>query len=259
MNAMPRKNLLTTTELVMQREIPLQVLETLDCVQACDSISENSEEISKMGWGGPRPNSGGKRDGAGRKPKSQVSQPIEIRWYVAEAEHKKLYSANQELLERGFETYLPTEPQRRPEIVNRKPTGRYITVLRPMFFQFWFVRLDLSDPGWAKVRVPGVKRLLSNSAGIPHPVERGGVEFFKADEPNRIKLPEVELERLKPGRLPMVTTGPRMGPDGEERYHPLGGQVVEVISCDGLMTTVYATLFGGRIKMNIRRADLVDE
>ena len=185
-----------------------------------------------------------------------------LRWGIVEAEHQKLDRAVRALIDLGFDTYVATQPVRMRETIRGKQNTQYTTVFRPMFSQYFFVQLDLATEQWARIRKEfgnGVKKLLMTPGMKPALADRGygvSVASLKADEPNRLKLPEMAASRCKPGVNVLIKTTPT---DGESAYHPLAGHLVEVETCDGFTTTGWISLFGGRTRVTLRRVDVSDE
>lgn len=138
----------------------------------CVSNSENQQEISKFGWGGARPNSGGAREGAGRKPKPRPPALSEERWYCWKSVPKAVYSVWRELSREGFSAYVPVF------VLSRDGTEE---TRRPMFGSHGFVAFNLATDPWRKVHsIPGIAHLFSSDPLRPIPVPRGIVEALQA-------------------------------------------------------------------------------
>lgn len=157
----------------------------------CGSHSGAKPEISssKIGWGGPRPNSGGPRansggpransggvrPGAGR-PASVVVAPLEIRrpaigdrWYVVQHKPRLDLLAINELHRSGFAVHFPkfvTQPGCLP---------------RPLFPGYMFVAFDVEAPDWRRIPgLAGIHRLFSFAPERPCPMPVGYVEQLLA-------------------------------------------------------------------------------
>lgn len=138
----------------------------------CVSNSANSDLISKIGWGGARPNSGGARQGSGRKPKLKPAAPPEQRWYCWKSEPRAVYSTWRELTREGFTAYVPVF------VLERDGAEE---VRRPMFGNHGFVAFNQAADPWQKIHsIPGVAHLFN--AGPYHPIAlpRGIVEALQA-------------------------------------------------------------------------------
>jgi len=187
-----------------------------------------------------------------------------LRWYVVEAEHQKLARAVRSVIDLKFDTYQPMMSVRIRDTVNGKRSPVFTHVLRPMFFQFFFVQFDAEHDPWGSLRPDkgnGIKRLLMTPGQRPALADRGygmRIEQLKATEEDRLRLPETGMKPLRPGTLALVRTTPRVI-DGVEVYPAFGGQVIEVESCDGFTTIGWSGLFGGRTKAIMPRAELSDE
>jgi transcription antitermination factor NusG len=129
--------------------------------------------------GGPRENSGGRRDGAGRSRKSSVLavMPLDIdQWFCVRTVYGQAKLADEEARLAGFTVFNPsvyqpaTKPKRDVNGMMRRGKPERVTQAFPNFF---FVRLNLSDPAWHAVRrLPGVKEIMSiadrrGGPGIP--------------------------------------------------------------------------------------------
>lgn len=176
------------------------------------------------------------------------------RWYVAEAQPQKLNSANYELISRGFDTYIALQKMQIRETVNGKRNGHLTSVVRPMFFQFFFVRFDIDTDPWGKVgSTPGVRYVLGSANGRPQPVQIGVVEKLMSGAADRLDLKAAGMKPLELGTLARVITRDWNFP------HWLDGHVVEVKSCDGFTTMAEFTFLGRRIEAVFGRDELADE
>jgi transcription antitermination factor NusG len=176
------------------------------------------------------------------------------RWYVAEAQPQKLNSANYELIGSGFNTYIALQKTQIRETVKGKRNGHLTVVVRPMFFQFFFVQFDIDADPWGKARsAPGIRGLLGSSNGRPQPVAVGVVERLISTASARLNLKSVGMMPLQSGALAKVITR-----DWDEP-HWLDGHVVQVKRCDGFTTNAEFSFLGRRIQAIFGRDELTDE
>lgn len=145
---------------------------------------QNQGEISKSGHGGARPNSGGYRPGAGRKPNKVFieRQPEGERWYCVCTDPGKDLTADIETRLAGFMVFAPTiwkkaVPPRRDAqgIVRRGLPDR----IEPLFRRYFFTRFDRTDFSWTAIlHLPGVRRIIS-SQGRPVAVPDSVIEAIQ--------------------------------------------------------------------------------
>jgi transcription antitermination factor NusG len=204
---------------------------------------ENSDLI-KITWGGSRP-------GAGRKPTPAPATQTHLigpRWYVAEAQPREIHTSCRDIIDKGFEAFLPTDAVR---VNTRRPKPgdpKFNIVHKPMFFNFLFVRFDVDHEQWQSIRyADGIKRLFMTSTHRPIPIERGLVERLIETAPERLNLPDNGMPKIKLGGNILVTRG------------AFAGQIGTVLSCDGFNTTVDLMVLGARRPVRLRRADCTDE
>jgi transcriptional antiterminator RfaH len=131
------------------------------------------------------------------------------RWYVVSSYAQAERRAAQALTRQGYEAYLPTLIVQRRDRVIRSLLHR---VEQPLFPAYLFIRLDLRDP-WGPVRnTPGVFRLLTSDANMPHPVPEAIISALRAgDALRRLPLPDTVLYR--PGAPVKCLYGPFQGQD----------------------------------------------
>jgi transcription antitermination factor NusG len=231
---------------------------TLD---ACTSekTARNQPEIIKIanGWGGSRPNTGGAREGAGRKPAQRaIQRATGPRWYVIEMFRGQENRIVRDLLEGesriGYiarPSFEVCQPRIAVEVVRK---GQRQVVHQNMFAGYAFVWLDhLCDP-WPLVRqVDGVLRIFTtrsinpetgNVTPIPLPI--GFVEALIDTAPERLKLAAVRLPSYAPGQMLRVETG------------PFAASSARCVACDGLTTRVAVHFFGRDVEVVLPRGGL---
>jgi len=118
----------------------------------------------------------------------QVSLGEMLAWYVVQAKRNAERRALGSLAPRGIRGFLPLL-----EVV-RRPRGRPMTLLEPLFPGYLFVRMEplaVNPASWDKVRwAPGVWRILG-AEGIPEPVPEAIIGVIAA----RVK----DLGFVRPG------------------------------------------------------------
>jgi transcriptional antiterminator RfaH len=129
------------------------------------------------------------------------------RWFVINSYPQAERRAAHCLAQQGYKTYLPTLIVQRRDRVIRSLLHR---VEQPLFPAYLFIRLDLRDP-WGPVRnTPGVFRLLTSDANMPHPVPEAIISALRAgDALRRLPLPDTVLYR--PGAPVKCLYGPFHG------------------------------------------------
>lgn len=166
----------------------------------CGSHPAADEEISKiLRHGGARPNSGGFRAGAGRKPavksaltgsrkpaskalaETRIARSIESlalpvgdgdRWYCARTGYRAELIAVEELTKQGYPTFFARHERELPD--------RRIVIV-PMFPGYLFVRFNQHEERWRPITsTPGIRSLYGSSPETPAPAERGIIERFIA-------------------------------------------------------------------------------
>lgn len=97
-------------------------------------------------------------------------------WYVAQTQIQSEAKAGANLVQQGFEVYLP----RYPRTVRH---ARQINIVKaPLFPNYIFVRIDLETQRWRAINSTiGVKRLVGNE-GIPARIATDIVEGLKEHE-----------------------------------------------------------------------------
>lgn len=213
----------------------------------CVSREAATPEISsKMGHGGPRPNSGGarensggKRAGAGRKPNAPPSSPPAIatgkpglRWFCFQTAPRAELLTLVHLISRGFATFLP---------LYQPGPGQ---VLQPLFRGWGFVQFDHQANLWPRINgTPGVRELYSDT-----PVPQDLVQRL--------------IELYGPG-------GSAVYPPGAHRMEPIdAGKAVRVMRVvdgsevdlvgivqwsDGDKVKLLAEMMGGMVKLTVPR------
>lgn len=132
---------------------------------------------------------GGKREGAGRKPKAVTTfRPLavdtELRWYAVRTDAAQEFTAWHQITDHGFECLFPREIRPgRPE--SRTATGRTIpakpTVIAPLFRTYLFARFSAADPSWRYIpHLRGVAEIFGISPDAPTPVPDAAVAVVRA-------------------------------------------------------------------------------
>lgn len=121
-------------------------------------------------------------------------------WFLAQLKPNSAKIAERNLARQGFETFLPVEE------TTRKRSGKFVTVMQPLFPGYVFVSLDLAQGLWRKVNsTAGVSRLVSFSSA-PAAVPDGLVDALKQRCSSEGQLlPE---ESFSPGDIVRIRTGP---------------------------------------------------
>lgn len=143
----------------------------LDRCTPCYCNSRKRGLISKENRrGGPRENTGGFRDGAGRRSRLSSWLPQGLVWTVLRTESGRGRFADIECRLAGFEVFNPSVY--RPPVPARRDRSGVLRPARPerilpLFGRFFFVRLELEDPDWVRIkRLDGVDRIL-DGVGTP--------------------------------------------------------------------------------------------
>lgn len=206
----------------------------------CGSHPAAEAEISKMGWGGPRANSGGRRPGAGRKSKTLVEARIAAslarvtqdpglgdRWYCAQTHWSSGLVALDGLVRQGFAAFLPRIERELPDRTR---------VLSAMFPGYLFVRFDRDQDHWRPIAsTTGIRRLFGVSPELPVPVPPGVVEALigRATRDSAVRFePHPSLLPILPGTPIRVAEGPFADFEGICRMSG-GGRVKVLIEIMG--------------------------
>jgi transcriptional antiterminator RfaH len=122
------------------------------------------------------------------------------RWYVARSLPHKEHAAKQRLIAQGFCTFLPMQDR------TLRHARRIITVCRPVFPRYLFVRFNPMTTQWRSINgTVGLDRLIMRG-DEPEPVRRGVVESLAAsvDERDRLRFRQI----LRPGDRVRLMCGP---------------------------------------------------
>jgi transcriptional antiterminator RfaH len=149
--------------------------------QHCGSNSENRAEIKS--WGG-------RRNGAGRKPKAYqrpyLSRDLGPQWYCLQTDMGGESRARDEIAQQGFTVHLPLFVDYRTRVISEVINGKRqrrteeTSAIRPLFPTYLFVQFDRLNDRWRRLHsTRGVRRLFSASADMPIPVpQRVMAELF---------------------------------------------------------------------------------
>lgn len=206
----------------------------------CGSHGAAGAEISKFRHGGPRANSGGARQGAGRKAKEApavVPTPPRhqgLRWYCLQTAPRGELLAILHLTHRGFPTFLPLHQPDRHQ------------VLRPLFPGWLFTQFDQSAGRWGSIKsAPGVRELYETT-----PLDDAFVvELIRLYGPGGVAvLPEKAqgLAPLERGRLVRVKDGHAMDLVGVVQWS------------DKHKVELLAEVMGGAVRIVKKRRDVVE-
>jgi transcription antitermination factor NusG len=157
---------------------PQQLLATPVTPDAeCGSYPAVQPEISKIGWGGARANSGGARPGAGRRCKAaepeRAADIFGLRWYAVETEFRAEYDVYAAISNLGFRCHLPrfVDRSRKLKRYPRRP------IIALVFAGFVLVEFDRSGMEWRRIpSLAGVSGLLGTSTEHPTAARIGEVE-----------------------------------------------------------------------------------
>lgn len=150
-------------------------------------------------------------------------------WYVCSIEPRHEELAKGEVVKHGLVPYLPLCPRR-----ERHGRGAERTMWRPMFGSYMFVRFDLTEDNWNRIRAArGVRRLLG-CEGKPMPVDDGLIEAIRLYEAE-----EVEKERLR-GVVEEAAVKARAGGKSGLIWHFTAGERVRIKN--GPFANFYAEL-----------------
>lgn len=126
--------------------------------------------------------------------------PDERQWFVVSTKVRREYFAQEQLVFRGVETFLPRiiEPSR----VRGKMT------VAPLFPGYLFLNIDLQQQYFDVVWTPGVRRFVAFGT-LPCPVDRQVIEFLHArtGEAGILRLERV----FHPGERVSIRSGPFEG------------------------------------------------
>jgi hypothetical protein len=117
---------------------------------------------------------GGRRVGAGRKPKPQPVAFVPItgpQWFVVKTSQQAEHLTILGLSEQGFRSWFP-------QIATKQIRyGKAEKVTRPLFSGYVFAQLDLDRDPWGLIyRTAGVHSLLTNASGRPQPLRTGEID-----------------------------------------------------------------------------------
>jgi transcription antitermination factor NusG len=211
----------------------------------CGSNGEPASEISKRGRGGARPNSGGARPGAGRKPKPKplprvvpvpVVAPVPAaRWLCIECWVGRELQVITELHLLQLRTFLP--------LYLPEPGA----VLEPAFPGYVFALTDPADPTWRKIHGrPGVIQVLRRDAERPMEVSAHVMAGL-------VRLYGEGGTATVPGNRPQWA-GLRVGIDVRVMSGPFDGAIARVLQDLGPRVRVVVDLFGRRTECELPRA-----
>ena len=123
-----------------------------------------------------------------------------MNWYVVYTQAQKEFVSRQNLVNQGFEVYLPRYRKR------RRHARRVDSILAPLFPRYLFVRMDPARQRWRAINgTIGINCLLTEGQ-IPVPIADDIIDGIKAREDNG--LVKVEPPAFVKGQKVQVTDGP---------------------------------------------------
>ena len=121
-------------------------------------------------------------------------------WFILQFKQNAYHQANKNLIQQGFETFLPLCD------ATSRNASRFTNVSRPLFSGYMFITFDRTESKWHKINnTYGVSRLLTfNSALKPIPATFINNLMEKYDSSGKL-LP---VKKLKKGDQVKVSKGP---------------------------------------------------
>jgi transcriptional antiterminator RfaH len=108
-----------------------------------------------------------------------MSDVIDARWYVVQTQVNSEAKAAQNLLQQGYEVYLPRYLKR------RRHARKVDFTAKPLFPRYMFVAIDMATQRWRSIQSTfGVSHLVSNGEA-PATVPDGVVDALKAREDDK--------------------------------------------------------------------------
>ena len=139
-----------------------------------------------------------------------------MNWYVAYTKPRQEKRAQENLVNQGFETFLPLIA------LEKLKQGSIERVIEPLFSRYIFVKLDPHTSPWGSIRSTlGVSRLLT-LGGLPAAVPPGLVEGLKQTQQVLPHLTgkDITFQRLlQSGNQVLFTQGPLKGLQGIFQQH----------------------------------------
>ena len=152
-------------------------------------------------------------------------------WYLLYSKPRQERLALENLVRQRYEAYLPLIR------IRRRRSGRYVSVVEPMFPRYLFIRLSDRSDNWGPIRSTlGVSKLV-RFGDLPARVPDGLVSALQAqeDESGMQNLPAPEL---RPGDRVRIVDGVMAGYEG--LFHAESGaeRVVLLLDIAGKATRV---------------------
>jgi len=124
-------------------------------------------------------------------------------WFLAQIKPNSHSIAKRNLVQQGFETFLPLQEE------NKRSQGRFVMQMRPLFPGYLFVALDSWQGRWRAVNsTHGISRLVSLGAKpTPVPSELVNQLMQRCDAEGRLQPPKL----LKAGDKLTLSKGPFLG------------------------------------------------
>ncbi|MDC0344874.1 transcription/translation regulatory transformer protein RfaH [Alphaproteobacteria bacterium] len=122
-------------------------------------------------------------------------------WYVVYTQPMKEALAAQELLQQGFEAFLPQFQK------ERRHARKVTTVLSPLFPRYLFVKMDLTKDQWRRINgTRGVVQIIANGSK-PTPVPQGLIESLQSQRNEQGFLALGSLITFVQGESLQITEG----------------------------------------------------
>lgn len=133
----------------------------------------------------------------------------QMKWYVVHSKPRQEARAYENLLNQGFEVYLPTCK------VQKLVKNKLLIETEPMFSRYLFIRLDDVTSNWFPIRsTRGVSKLLQfGKDSLPITVTDEIIELIKATE-TPVDLQIIVRKLFKPQSIVEIKSGPFKGLSG---------------------------------------------
>ena len=128
-------------------------------------------------------------------------------WYLVYSKPHKELLARDNLLQQGYEVYLPMAR------IRRRRMGKGETRIEPLFPRYLFIRLNTHTDNWSPIRsTPGVSNLVKFGM-YPSTVPDALIELLydRCDEEG---VEDISVREFKSGESVRVMEGPMMGLEG---------------------------------------------
>lgn len=152
-------------------------------------------------------------------------------WYLIYTKPHKELLARDNLLQQGYEIYLPMARLR------RRRMGKGVTRVEPLFPRYLFIYLDSKTDNWSPIRsTPGVSHLVKFGM-YPSMVPDSLVEILRSRE-NGEGVQDIRTGEFKQGESVRVVEGPMMGLEGVYLAKTSSDRVLVLLDIVGKHTRV---------------------